>query len=142
MMAFVVWLIIGLVLIVAEMVTTTFILLFFGVGAIVTAIAAALGLESIAAQIVLCTAVSASGTFLFRNKLRASLEAKKPMAGNDLSDEKIVLEEDIPSGAQVSIEYRGSPWTAINESGETLRRGQTVKIARTEGIKLILEKLY
>lgn len=142
MTAFVTWLIIGLVLIVAEMVTTTFILLFFGVGAIVTSIAAALGLESIAAQIILCTVVSASGTFLFRSKLRASLEAKKPMAGNDLSNEKIVLEEDIPSGAQVNIEYRGSPWTAINESGESLRRGQTVRIARTEGIKLILEKLY
>lgn len=142
MTAFVTWLIIGLVLIVAEMVTTTFILLFFGVGAIVTAIAAVLGLESIAAQIILCTVVAVSGIFLFRGKLQTSLEAKKPMAGNDLSDEKIVLEEDIPSGAQISIEYRGSPWTAINESGETLRRGQTVRIARTEGIKLILEKLY
>jgi membrane protein implicated in regulation of membrane protease activity len=142
MSAFIIWLIIGLVLIVAEIVTTTFILLFFGVGAIVTAVVAALGLESIAAQIILCTIVSGSGIFLFRGKLRSSLEAKNPMAGNDMHDEKLELSEDIPPGATAKIMFRGSPWTALNDSPDTMRKGQTVKIARTDGIKLILEKLY
>lgn len=128
------WAGIGLALIIAEVFSGTFVLLFFGLSAFVTAGCVALGLTGLPMEILVFSAGGLLGTLTLR---RPILRAFKP-EGTYASDDKITLSADVPAGASATVEYQGSPWTAVNEGTETLKAGQTVRIARKQGIRLYL----
>lgn len=141
MSVWLVWLILGLGMLVTEMLSMTFVLVFFGVGALVSALLAAVGIDSLAIQILACAAVGVCGLFLFRKKLLSGLKADGQTSGNDILDEKIMLDQDIAARSQATISYRGAPWTALNQSEINLKQGEMIRIIRIEGVKLVVEKL-
>lgn len=140
MSAWIIWLVIGLGLLVAEMMSMTFMLVFFGVGALCSSVLAFLGVESLAIQVMTCALVGISGLVVFRKKVLSSLRADGNSSGNDMLDEKITLSKDIPARSQASISYRGVPWTALNQTEGDLCKGDLVRVVRVEGVKLVVER--
>lgn len=134
------WLCLGIVLIVAELMTLTFVLLFFGVSALLTALFIALGLENIYAQIVIFSLMGLSGIFLFRKKMVQAVQVKGAHNIDGMKNASFNLDADIPQGGSAAITYRGIPWTAVNESGENLSKGERVVIDRMDGVKLVVKK--
>jgi membrane protein implicated in regulation of membrane protease activity len=130
-----VWLIVGLTLIAVELFTGTLALLFMGIGALALAglnkaYPAPLWLE------LLIFAVIAWGSFYFFWK-------KKSASGGTYEndrDQSLQLSTGLAGHAQDYINYQGSQWLATNESGEPLAAGETVRIVRTEGNRLIITK--
>ncbi len=130
----VIWAILGLGLMVAELLTMTFVLIFFGVAALLVSLAKYFGLNHLVFEIVLFSVIGLSGIFIFRKKLLANCTPKEKMS---LDHRKpIVLSADIPMGGEARISYQGTQWSAHNESGRDLKIGDKVVIARTDGIDL------
>jgi membrane protein implicated in regulation of membrane protease activity len=52
--------------------------------------------------------------------------------------ETITLPQDLPPGDSCRVEYRGSSWSAVNAGHSLLSRGAQARIARVEGLTLVL----
>lgn len=133
------WAVIGLVLLGFELFTGTFVLLFFAVGAFFTALLTWIGLlESQAVQVVVFTILSGGGLLAFKDKLRRGWGGKAQELHGDVGA-SIMLDADIPLHGTCEVQYQGSRWIAVNESGRALVKGESARVARTDGVKLILK---
>lgn len=134
------WAIAGLVLIVAEVLTVTFILLFFGIAALSVALVKFLGLSHLPLEIGLFAIIGLSGILLFRKRIRANFESKKSVA-IDLN-KKIILSAAVPAKSHARVEYQGSFWTVVNQTEHTFMPGDEARIVRTEGIELHIAPIH
>lgn len=132
------WVIVGLVLLAAEMLTFTFILAFFGLGALLVALFKwAFNLDSTPIEILLFAAVSVGGLLLLRGKLRSSWSSKSSMT---IDEGKVIfLTREVPANGRAEIEYQGTVWTAENESDVHLPKGARAVIVRTDGLTLVIK---
>jgi membrane protein implicated in regulation of membrane protease activity len=134
-MAWWIWVLVGIGLLVVEMVTPGGLFaLVFGVGALCTAIVAALGAGD-TAQWLLFTAISV----VLLATLRRTLHERLRRGGEPVSEivgEEVVLLGEIPAGGEGQAELRGVPWKARAASGDPLRAGQRCRVERIEGLTL------
>jgi membrane protein implicated in regulation of membrane protease activity len=138
--AWVIWLIIAAIFIAAEVLTPGFFLLWFGVGALVAAVMALLGVGSFAGQMLVFLVVSialviATRTIFERfftrqldsNQLRSGVETMIGQVGT-------VVEPSHGARNEGAVRVYGSVWTAFPEEGERpLKEGDTVAVERIEG---------
>lgn len=129
-----IWMTVGIALLSSEAFTGTFHLLFFGLAALITAVFASLGLRNTALQMVAFAVFSVVSVLLIRNRL---VNRSQGFEGD--ADNRVLLTADAPPGTEVTIQYQGVPWSAVNASGTNLLAGERARIVRTEGIKLIIE---
>jgi membrane protein implicated in regulation of membrane protease activity len=138
--AWAIWLIVAAIFVAAEVFTPGFFLLWFGVGALVAAVMAMLGVGGLAAQTLVFLVVSvalvvASRTifekFLNRpadaNQLRTGIETIIGQVGTVVESSRGALNEG-------AVSVYGSIWTAFPAEGErSLREGDPVTVERIEG---------
>jgi membrane protein implicated in regulation of membrane protease activity len=132
------WVLFGIGLLVVEMVTPGGLFaLFFGVGAFLTAVAAALGAGPIV-QWLAFTAVSLLLLVTLRRTLQEKLFSRgaAPPVQSDIVGEEVTLLADLAEGGEVQAELRGVPWSARAASGLALRKGQRCRVERIEGLTL------
>jgi membrane protein implicated in regulation of membrane protease activity len=137
-----VWGIVGLGLLILELLTVSFFLMFFGIAALVVAVLKWTGLNDFATEMTIFSLVGVVGTFFFRSKLVNKLQSRQ--TGNSSQtdqNQEIHLSADVPAGGQALIEYQGANWTAINNGSETLTAGTKVRIERIDGVKIIITKI-
>lgn len=140
---FLIWVIIAVIFVVAELVTFGFILVFFGVGAVVAGVCAYLFDMNFVWQIIVFLAVSISTLALLR---KISIKTFRGKENNDVDDDyhnsivgkTAVVTKDIVPPTPGEIKYSGSFWLAIADTA--LQAGQTVEItARTNEDSLTLK---
>jgi membrane protein implicated in regulation of membrane protease activity len=130
-----VWVLFGIGLLVLEMLTPGGLFaLFFGVGALLVAVAAALGAPA-TVQWLAFTVVSVVLLATLRRSLRDRLFRAPPHAVDELVGEEVVLLGDLAAGAEGKAELRGVPWSARIAAGD-LRKGQRARVERVEGLTL------
>lgn len=134
----VVWALLGVLLIILEMVTLNFVLLFFGVAGLVTAVARLCGIDNVSIEFLLFGLLGAAGVLFLRKPLLQTF----PHHGHYTGDraERLHLTSDVPPGGEVQVEYQGAPWTAINESSSLLKSGSKAAITRVEGVRLFIKE--
>ncbi len=129
------WVLLGIGLLVVEMVTPGGLFaLFFGVGALATAVVAALGAASIV-QWLLFTALSIVLLATLRRTLQERLRAPD-VPVDAIVGQEVVLLGDLPPGGEAKAELRGVPWSARAASAAPLRAGQRCKVERLDGLTL------
>ncbi|HPI52702.1 MAG TPA: NfeD family protein [Smithellaceae bacterium] len=130
------WAVVGLVLLIAELVAASFILCFIGLGALVVALAAWLGLTpSFSSQLIVFTVSSLLLMALLRKTAR-KLFAGQADAPPDYAGQKVPVVGAIPPGGEGTIRYRGSVWIAFSDAAETIPEGAVVQIEAIEGIRV------
>lgn len=134
------WLLLGLVLLAAEMATPGgFYILFFGFAALIVGGLAGLELLNTTwLQWVLFSVLSVISLFLFRNSLLVWMKAREPV-GQDVDSivgETAVLKEDLPPGALGKVELRGTTWSARNAGQTLLTKGYRAHVERVDGLTL------
>ncbi len=135
----IIWACIGIGLIIFEVFTTTFFLLFFGIAGIVVALTRVAGLvDHIPTEIIIFSVLGILGTLIFRKKMMQSIHSRNPV--NIDVGSSVTVTEEIASKSEGSITYRGSPWKAFNNSDYTLKTGDFAIIENIEGVKIILNK--
>ncbi len=132
----IVWAVIGLLLLIAELATVSFILCFIGLGALIVALTTWIGLtSSFAGQLIVFSVSSLLLLFLLRKT------AKKLFAGHadvppDYTGQKVPVVKAIPAGGEGTIQYRGSDWIAFSDNTQTIPEGAIVQIEIMEGIRV------
>src|SRR5437867_4860756 len=142
------WTVLGAVLIIAEIFTTGFVLLWFGIGALAAAFAALIGVNSIPAQFLIFAIVSIALTaasrtifvnYFSREKsggdLKSGMEALPGKVGTVVSSSRGALNEG-------AVKVYGSTWTAYPGDGEEpLEAGDRVEVIRVQGASIYVRRL-
>jgi membrane protein implicated in regulation of membrane protease activity len=144
----VLWCILGAILIVAEIFTSGFVLLWFGIGALAAAFAGLVGLDSLAIQFMIFAVVSvgltAASRTIFLNyfsreksgsSLRSGVESMPGKIGTVVSSSKGALNEG-------AVKVFGSTWTAYPAPGEPpLEAGERVCVESVEGASIYVKRI-
>lgn len=129
------WAALGMALIIIEVLTFTFILVFLGMGAIVTAATTALGITpGIESQLAVFAATSAVSAALLRKTVKRFLVRDGYNSGQ--IGARVTVATLIPPGGEGSVLYAGSKWMAFSDAREAIPEGSTVEIIAIEGIRL------
>ena len=135
------WLVLGLALLVLEVLTPGgFYVLFFGVGALVVGTLVGVGAGGpVWFQWLLFSVISAVSLLAFRPYLlRVTRSQERPDPMDTLEGELATPLEDISPGSVGKAELRGTTWTAVNQDSGMLGRGQRCRVARVDGLTLVI----
>jgi membrane protein implicated in regulation of membrane protease activity len=142
------WCLLGLALIVAEVFTSGFVLLWFGIGALAAAFAGLVGIDSLAVQFVIFAVVSMGLTIASRtifvnyfsrertgDSLRSGADALPGKIGTVVSSSRGALNEG-------AVKVFGSTWTAYPAEGEApLEAGERVRVESIEGASIYVRRV-
>ena len=132
----VLWLIVGFVLIIVELMTGTFYLLIFGVAALLAAAAAWAG-ASFPIQAVVAAVVAIVGSFVVRQR-RLSLQGTGDTTPMDVG-QSVVFESWLDENARIAqVRYRGAPWEAEVTAGVSPAAGAMLTISDVRGNRLVV----
>jgi membrane protein implicated in regulation of membrane protease activity len=142
------WFILGAILVVAEIFTTGFVLLWFGIGALAAALAGFIGIDSLVIQFLIFASLSigltAASRTIFINyfsreksgqSLRSGVDALPGKIGTVVSSSKGALHEG-------AVKVFGSTWTAYPAPGEPpLEAGERVCVDSVEGASIYVRRV-
>lgn len=136
------WLLLGLLLLGAEMMTPGgFYILFFGLAALAVGAIAALNLvQGDSAQWLLFSGIAVASLLVFRGPLLARMnaaEVKHPDVDSMLGEIAIPI-DTLAAGAVGKVELRGTTWSAKNTDASTLNKGQRSKVTGMDGLTLLI----
>ena len=132
------WMILGLVLTVAEaQIPTNFFLLAFGVGGLIVGALTGLGwIVSPWVEWLTFSVVSIAAIVGFQRTLSRSTPPSRTV--DDLTREPAVVIDDVPAGGVGRAELRGTPWSARGTDGVAIARGTRCRVDRVDGLTLWL----
>lgn len=140
------WIVLGVVLIIAEVFTFGFVLLCFGIGALAAAFAGWLNL-GLDLQFLIFAVVSIALTAMSRTIFSSYLshdEEGKIKMGMDALPGKIGTVTIASKGAlqEGAVKVYGSTWTAFPVEGETsLIEGEKVEVVRMQGSSIYVQRI-
>jgi membrane protein implicated in regulation of membrane protease activity len=139
------WLLAGVVMIILEFMLPGFVIVFFGVGAILVGVICWLWTISFNAQLVLFMAISVVLLLAIRKWVKnifvgytSSQEAIGELSKEFAGELATVISEIAPDNPG-KVEFHGTNWEA--ESDEPIARGERVKIIGQRSIRLMVKKI-
>jgi len=143
-----VWLILGVLFIIAEMFTSGFVLLWFGIGALVAALLAFTGIVGLPLQILAFLAVSVALTIasrtIFERFLMRGSPGRELKTGVDNLPGKIGVVVEPSKGVlqEGAVRVFASTWRAFPVEGEEpLVEGEQVEVERVEGASVYVRRV-
>lgn len=134
------WVLLGFLLLGAELATTTLHLAFFGVGALVVALVVALGYGGpLWLQILLFTSLSIVLLLFRRRLLLLAHYTPETREMDTLVGETAIVAHEIGIDDVGKAEMRGTSWNARNVGDRVLRPGERCRVERVEGLTLCLK---
>jgi len=144
----IVWAVLGVALIVAEIFTTGFVLLWFGIGALAASLAGIVGLDSLALQFLIFAVVSISLTAasrtIFANLFARESSGQALKSGVQSLPGKVGTVVSSSAGAlqEGAVKVFGSTWTAYPAAGEEpLVAGERVLVESVEGASIYVRRI-
>lgn len=132
-----IWVLIGVALLALEFVSSTMHIGVFAVGAFVTALLVAFGLDiPLWGQLLIFTGVSVVALFFVRPWVVRKLRLNETKSVDSLVGEQAVALDEIGPAGLGKAEMRGSTWSARNVGETALMRGQRCVVAAVEGLVL------
>ncbi len=142
------WSILGAILIVAEIFTTGFVLLWFGIGALAAAFLGFVGVDNLAIQFmvfaVVSIALTAASRTIFINYFSREKSGQSLRSGVDALPGKIGTVVSSSTGAlqEGAVKVFGSTWTAYPAAGEApLEAGERVCVESVEGASIYVRRV-
>lgn len=142
------WCVLGAILIVAEIFTSGFVLLWFGIGALAAALAGIVGIDNLGLQFLIFAGVSigltAASRTIFLNyfsrektgdSLRTGVDSLPGKIGTVVSSSKGAMQEG-------AVKVYGSTWTAYPAPGEEpLEAGERVCVDSVQGASIYVRRV-
>ena len=143
--AWILWTLLGVILIIAEIFTLGFVLFWFGIGAFAAALAGFLGFGMVV-QFIVFAAVSTVLTVMSRtilanyfsqtdeNAFKTGIDSLPGQIGTVTSASKGTLQEG-------AVKVYGSTWTAFPINEVPLIEGEKVEVVRVQGSSIYVQKI-
>lgn len=145
--AWIIWLIVGVALIVAEIFTMGFVLFWFGIGALAAAFAGFLGLGvgwQFLVFAVISIALTAMSRTIFLKYLPLGDDESNVKTGVDALPGKVGTVTSASKGAlmEAAVKVYGSTWTAYPIDGESeLVEGEKVEVVEIKGSSIYVRRI-
>ncbi len=136
---FYVWLLLGVVFSITEIFTTTFGALIVGIGAFVAAFLSFINVDS-SYQFIAFSISALVAAYVMVRILKSKNKAFRKTFIDDIINSTCYVLEDIKKDGTGKVKVNGEVWIAISKDGSYIPKGETVKIIKIEGTKLIVEK--
>ncbi len=141
------WFLLGLVLILSELVLPGFVMIFFGIGAWITALGVLVGVaDAFNVQLLLFLVSSILSLVLFRKQGKKYFRGRVSHTLDDVAalddvrgGRAIVVEDIVPSTLSGRVEFHGTLWKAIAD-GE-IKKGTPVEILERHDLTLKVKPL-
>jgi inner membrane protein len=133
-----IWIVAGMGLLIGEMITGGFFLVFIALGCFGAALAASLGAMQ-AAQIIICAIVAVAGVALLRRPLK--MRMLRSIAYSADIGKELKLDQPVLPHQQTRISYQGTSWLATNLDAELMNAGDRVTIVGMDGNVLLIRKI-
>ena len=134
-----VWLVLGLLLTLAELLVPSFFLLWFGVGGLVAALLAALGLPAavqFGAFLVVSVGLLVGSRTVFKSKLLSSPENEPTNIDALVGAVGVVLKPLDGTLRPGSVKVVSEEWTAYCEDGKKIAKGARIEVEEVSGNRL------
>jgi membrane protein implicated in regulation of membrane protease activity len=134
------WFLVGLVLMLGEIVTPGFVLIFFGIGAWIISLLLWLGLSiTFTTQLFLFLIISVVSLLLFRKYGKIYSHGKVTKADpassiDDIRGERAVATSDISPATGGTVEFHGTHWNASSET--PIVKGASVEVLERNNLTL------
>ncbi len=138
------WLIVGLLLMGAELtaVDAAFYLIFVGAAAICLGLVGLAGVTlPVWIQLLLFSGLAIGSMVLFRQKLYDKLRGGSPGFENADTGAMVAVKENVPQGGQTRVRLRGTQWTAVNVGTASIAAGADARVVAADGVELRIEAL-
>jgi membrane protein implicated in regulation of membrane protease activity len=142
------WCVLGAILIVAEIFTSGFVLLWFGIGALAAGFVGLVGINSLVVQFLIFAFVSigltAASRTIFVNYFSGQESGNQLRTGVDSLPGKIGTVVSSSRGAmnEGAVKVFGSTWTAYPALGESpLEAGERVRVESVEGASIYVRRI-
>lgn len=136
------WMIFGTLLLGSELlgIDAAFYLVFIGIAAVITGLIelSGIGLQPWL-QWMVFSGIALMFMVLFRKSLYAKLRGSGVGYDGGPAGDIVTLEQTLQPGEKGRMAYRGSDWTVVNDSKQTLATGSQVQISRVDGLTLKLD---
>jgi len=140
------WFLLGIALMLLELVMPGFVVIFFGFGAVITAILSYFGIvNDIILQLTVFIVSSILSLVIFRKRWSSSFKGnvartlkKGESIDNIAGDKVIVKKEIIPGKLGGKVEYNGTNWDA--DSDEHINEGEVALIVERNNLRLKVKK--
>jgi membrane protein implicated in regulation of membrane protease activity len=134
-----IWVVLGLVLMAAELFTAGFFVFFFGVGGVLVGALARFGLAGPEwMQWLLFSVISILSLILFRRPVMNRFRMNERKEVDTMIGESAIAEEHIAVQAEGKVELRGSTWKAINIGTAPIHKGHRCRVERVDSITLMV----
>jgi membrane protein implicated in regulation of membrane protease activity len=138
-MAWWMWMILGLVLAIAEaQIPTNFFLLAFGVGGLIVGGLTGVGILATPWLEWLTFTLASIGALVGFQRALGGRHTEPSRTVDDVRREIATILEDVPAGGIGRAELRGTTWTARGADGVALARGTRCRVDRIDGLTLWL----
>ena len=139
-MAWWIWVLGGLALLVVEVTTPGgFFAVFFGAGAILVGALKGVGWDGPAwAEWLVFTVLSVASLAFFRRPLMRRFSLSSGKRVDRMEGERALVTEDVAPGGVGKAEMRGTSWTARTAGESPLAKGRRCRVERVEGLTLWL----
>jgi membrane protein implicated in regulation of membrane protease activity len=74
----------------------------------------------------------------FRRRVYERVRRKLPDIKLGPKGEIVILPAELPPGESCRLEFRGCSWNAVNGGGSVIAAGERARIARVEGLTLVV----
>lgn len=136
------WFLLGMLLVLSELALPGFVVIFFGVGAWITALCAWIGIAGeFNTQLVIFLLSSVLSLILFRKHSRGYFKGAVSGKLGDASqldnirgERVLVIEDILPGKLQGKIEFHGTVWNA--EADQEIKKGTTVEIVERNNLTM------
>ncbi|UBM60279.1 NfeD family protein [Marinilongibacter aquaticus] len=136
-----IWAVLGVLLLILEIFATSFFFIFFGLGALATALLTYLDVtEDLPSQVIAFLIFSAGSLLLFRKQLK-ELFYRRGGEYTEMVNEKAKVSVEIPENGTGKVFFRGTDWLAESKNQVAIEAGKMVSIKEVDGIKLIVEAI-
>jgi membrane protein implicated in regulation of membrane protease activity len=137
-----IWMAVAAILLIAEIFTAGFFLLWFSIGA---AAAGILDMLDVGRPAQLIVFILASGTlFVFGRRFAERVTANQPPgigADRFVEQNGVVIDEIDNNGGKGRIRVGSDEWRALSDNGEVIKEGTIVKVMRIDGTKAVVKPL-
>ncbi len=143
MTPWILWLLLGILFVVFEILTPTFYLLWFGVGAGVAALFAHFFPEVYILQITMFIISSAFCVFLTRRVgKRLTGTSPRSISVDEVVGSVGIVTQTIESdGSKGLVKVGSEEWRATSLTDETIEKGMKVRVQALVGVKLVVKKI-
>lgn len=138
-----IWCLVGLGLLLLELAVPGFVLFFFGLGALCTALVSLLFDPGLNGQLLIFIVSSLFSLLLLRRFVKRAFtgDTEEPSVDQPLAvkGERVVVEVEIIPPAEGKVRYSGTTWRA--RADEPIEAGKVVEVVEQDGLVMIVKPL-